>query len=249
MTDYHSEDSLDPGKANLAFRQCYKYALHTRDHEVGGYFYLDSDSNFLFRPCKNLNTIDKDQYNFRDVDFYKHYINNQIIGLFHTHIEDDPSPSALDLANAHSFRLPSYILSVSSKKSYLFYPDNYIPTSINNRQFIALFQDCLTYMKDYLLLNFNINLNNLDINWARPKLSPNQIMLNYFNLHFNEIDHKEYKNGDVLVFPESISEYLHVGVVDKDNHFFHHPIYRYPDSELITQDMLNKVYKIYRYKD
>ena len=249
VMDCHLEDSQDLGRANLAFRQCYKHALSSKDRETGGYFYFDTDFTFSFRSCGNLNTLDKDQYSFRDIDFYKHYINDQIICLFHTHIDKDVTPSPLDIATSHSFRLPSYILSTSSKNSHLFYPENYIPRPLDKRQFVPLFQDCLSYIKDYLFFNFNINLNKLDINWARPKLHANKIMLKYFKLYFNEVSVNDMQKGDVLVFPESISEHLHLAVFNEKDRFFHHPMFRYPESELITKDILNKVYKVYRYKD
>jgi hypothetical protein len=249
MQDYHLEHSQDLGKAEQAFSQCYKHALGNLEAETGGYFYFDKSLNFSFHSCTNLNSYEKNQFNFRDSQFYNYYINDQIVCLFHTHITDDVAPSELDKETSHSFRLPCYIFSTKSKESYLFYPDNHKPTALDKRQFIPLFQDCISYIKDYLIFNFNINLNEYKINWARPRNDPNKVLINYLDLYFNEVDKNDIKNGDILVFPETISKYFHVGIVDKESYLFHHPVHMFPEKQLISDSMLNQVYKVYRHKD
>ena len=74
MQDYHLEHSQDLGKAEQAFSQCYKHALGNLEAETGGYFYFDKSLNFSVHSCTNLNSYEKNQFNFRDSQFYNYYI-------------------------------------------------------------------------------------------------------------------------------------------------------------------------------
>ena len=68
------------------------------------------------------------------------------------------------------------------------------------------------------------------------------------NLFF-EVNINERKYGDVVVFYPDISQYYHLGIIDHKGYLSHPPITSMPSSQLFTDSLINKVYKIYRYKD
>jgi len=247
--DYPLEDSLEH-LTNKTFLDCFKYALRHKSMECGGYFVIDNyTSKFEFVPLINDNNYNSDQFLSKDGRFYKDYVSGSIISLFHSHLIDDPKPSKTDLETSHSFALPSFIFSVKSKLSFLSYPTNYKPPSLSNRFFVPSFQDCMIYVKDYLQLNFDINLNQFKSNWSRRRDNPNYYLFEFLNNYFDEVPSHEFRNGDIFVFDPSLYSYNHLGIVDQNEYLMHHPVYMLPLKELITSELLNKVYKVYRYKD
>jgi proteasome lid subunit RPN8/RPN11 len=245
--DYHLEDS-QVHTAKL-IDACFKHGLSNPKREMGGFFYSNElHSEFYFHPLINDQTYDPHFFVSKDSFFYEKYLQNRILALFHTHIGDDPTPSARDISIANSLILPSFILSVSSKKTHLFYPYKYTPKPLSKRLFIPYLQDCLIYVKDFLLLQFNINLQLEDINWSRKKEDNNLDMLRYINKYFNEVSYSKIQNGDLIIFKPTLSRFMHLGVY-KDGLLCHHPIYTFPKKELISDEVLNQVYKVYRYKD
>jgi len=242
------EDFLDLGQHKQAFQQCFRYALSSPDTEVCGFFYLNSqDSNLCFSKVANENLIDPHSFTSSDPSFYTMYSENLVVSLFHSHIKDN-YPSELDIESANSFNLPSFIFNVSNRHRFLYYPNNYEPTDLKSRQFIPYFQDCIIYVKDYLLNKFNINLQGYNINWSRNESNSLNQLIFHLDEYFVESSIKNVQNGDLLVFQPNVSIYPHIGIVD-DSLVFHHPVYGYPISEFISPELLNKVYKVYRYKD
>jgi len=245
--DYLLEDSQDHTAKVLL--SSFKHGLSDLNNETGGFFYLnDQNNNFCFYPLKNEGSFFPDLFNSKNDFFYNQYLKNNIISLFHTHLSEDPRPGPCDISMAESFALPSFILSTASKNTYLHYPKNYKPRSLSQRIFIPYFQDCLSYVKDFYLLNLNINLHNTNINWSRRKDNNNEDMLSHIQDYFFIVDKKEMKDGDLIVFEPTISRFMHLGVYF-NKMMFHHPIYSFPKKEVIVDGLLNKVYNIYRYKD
>jgi len=245
--DYHLEDS----QAHTAkvIDTCFKHGLADHERESGGFFYFDElHGDFCFHPLINDQSHNPDLFVSKDSFFYQQYLKNRILALFHTHISDDPTPSLKDISIANSLILPSFILSTSSKKTHLFYPYQYKPKPLARRIFIPYFQDCLIYIKDFLLLQFNINLQLQDINWSRKKEDNNLDMLKYIKRYFNEVSYNKIQNGDLIVFKPTISKFMHLGIYE-NGLLCHHPIYAFPKKELISDEILNQVYNIYRHKD
>ena len=249
MKDYHLEDSLEH-LGNKTILSCFKYFLTHKNFESCGFFRFNKlNYNISFNPIQNENLIDQNYFFSKNSFFYECYLNNEIIALAHSHINSNVQPSENDIFTSHSFRLPSFIFSTQSKETYLHYPENYQPYLCEKRLFLPYFQDCMTYVKDYLHLHFNINLNLLNINWSRRKENPNDFLFKVLNTHFFQIHNKKYQNGDILIFQPTIQQYNHLGIIDCDDYLFHHPIGMLPKKELITNELLNQVYKVYRYKD
>lgn len=242
------EDFLDLGQHKKAFNQCFRYALSSPDAEVCGFFYLQSpDSDLQFSPLVNENLVNPNSFTSSNSWFYQIYAEGKVIALFHSHLLDN-EPSELDVESANSFNLPSFIFNISDRNTFLYYPRSYEPSALQGRQFIPYFQDCIIYVKDYLLTKFNINLQGHYINWSRNKSKSLEHLLFYLNKYFTQSSTNDLKSGDILIFKPNVSIYPHVGIID-NNQVFHHPVYGYPISEFISSELLNKVYKVYRHKD
>ena len=247
--DYLSEVSQDLGQSK-PLSSCLRYSLSSPNQEVGCVFYFNesfSDYNFLNIQSKNL--IEKNFFSCSDSTFYKLFKENRVISLFHTHIESGPELSDFDIEIANSFILPSCVFSVKTKEFNLYYPENFKPRPLSKRIFIPMFQDCITFVKDFYLKHMQINLHTITNNWARDRKNSNEILINVLNDNFFEVNKKDLKYGDIIVMRPLDSRYFHLVVYLGSNEVFHHPMFMLPRKEFIKPEALNKVYKVYRYKE
>lgn len=247
--DYHLEDF--PGLTNIKpILRALKLGLQNSNQEFCGIFVFQNGyTDYDFVEFNNLNTISQDFFSIDNKLFDQHYLQNNIISLYHTHIVDSEQPSNLDIEISESLGLPSFIHSLKSKNSYLYYPESYIPRPLESRIFIPFFQDCISFVKDYFKLKLNISLQNKIKNWARKREDSNDFLLEILDLHFTEVNINDKKENDLIVFKPHFSNLFHVSIYVGNNYIYHHPITSYPKRELFTQNSLDKVYKVYRYKD
>ncbi len=249
QTDYPLEDFLVAG-ASKPIKEAFRYGLSNKDQEAFGLFvYQDQRSSYNFITFSNLNSANPHEFTASNKDFYTHYLSGDIIALFHTHLTDHAEPSNIDKALSNALGLPTFILSTLNKTTHLYYPTSYKPQPLTERIFIPFFQDCISYVCDFYYENLNINLNQYVYNWSRPKKDYNHFLLKEIDHLFYEVPFKELQYGDLVVFDTSELTYHHLGVIDHDNQFSHHPIGMFPRTELFNTIAQNKVYKLYRYKD
>ena len=247
--DYLSEDFLGLGN-NKPIASCLKYGLKECTKERAGLFIFENNGyDYNFVSMQNLDQSNPNHFSSNNSEFYKYYLDSSVLSLFHTHIIDSADPSDLDIEISESLAIPSYILSCSSKKSYLYYPNSYKPKELYGRIFIPFFQDCVTFVKDFYEINLNIKFSDYISNWARDSKESNNKLLKTIKTKFIEVDYKDKKYGDLIVFKPSLSNLFHLGIVNKNNNFSHHPMGGIPVDELFSNETPNKVYKLYRYKD
>ena len=248
--DYLSEDFLELGNTK-PIKHCLKFALEKCEHERAGIFiYTNCFTDYDFIEMQNLDQFNSNYFILNNKLFYHYYINKQIISLFHTHICDSVEPSIDDIELSKSLKVPSYIISQSSKNSYLYYPPKFkTKQSLRKRIFIPIFQDCITFVKDFYLEYLNIDLTESVKNWARMRQNSNNKLLNEIKNNFNRVEFGEIKFGDIMVAPQSMSNLMHLSVVGENNVLEHHPIGMYPNKEIISNEYNKKVYLFYRHKD
>lgn len=247
--DYHSEVSLDPGSNNLIL-SALKDSLRSPDRETCGVFAWDDQYHFdpKFIPLNNFNSYDPYSFLVNDSIFYKLYLNKKIISLYHSHINCGPELSLLDREVSSTLALPSFVFSTQTKETCLFYPTSYNPPILENRLFIPYLQDCITFVKDFFKLELNIDLCKTITNWSRRKHSSNNTLIKIIESYFDEVNIFSVQNNDLLVFSPTVSELYHVGVYVEDKYVFHHSFNGLPRKELFSNSIINKVYKVYRYK-
>jgi len=229
-----------------------RHALRHKTGECCGLFLHSENRTWIDYNKLNNPSINCENYFFIDNNsFSKLYKQNLVFALFHSHINCDHNLSNLDIEMSESLGIPSVVYSLISKEFNLYYPLSYIPPPLKYRSFIPVFQDCITFVKDYFYFNFNIQLNKKIKNWFKPRNSFNESLLNIVENNFDTTDKDiaKLEKGDVLVFPPSTFETMHVALYDNDQYIYHHPAFSYPTREFITPETLDKVYKVYRYKD
>lgn len=239
------------GLGNLkVFSSAYRHALKNKTRESCGIFHFsECFSEVIFSPIQNKDEYDKNHFIINEPTFYKEYISNRIISLYHSHINHDSTPSNLDIEVAESLSLPSFILSTKDKSKNLFYPSSFNPRPLSRRIFIPYFQDCVSFAKDFFDIKLGIKLSYSISNWSRQGLNSNNALIFSMESIFNSVDFYSIKNYDIVVFKPNIDRYYHLGIFVEDRFIYHHPIYGYPIKELFTPELFNKVYKVYRYKD
>jgi proteasome lid subunit RPN8/RPN11 len=244
--DYHLEDSLGLGNSKPIL-SAIKRSL-SKDNECCGVFYIKDDLDYDFLEFNNENKINPNYFSFNNKKFYELYLNNKIIALFHSHTKDfDETPSIDDIEVAESLSLPSMIFSIKTKGQFVYFPKSQKPVPLERRIFIPYFQDCVTFIKDFFYFKFNIKLQDFVFNWARKRSDPNQYLIEEMNKVFTEVE--DINKYDILVTKPSTSHLFHLCIYEGENTIYHHPIGAYPRKELFTPESLNKVYKVYRYKD
>lgn len=248
-TDYLSEDFLGLGN-NKPIKSCFKYGLSSTSKEQFGFFiYHENGYDYEFKTLENKDHSNKHHFCVDNAIFYDYYLSGKVISIFHSHIISSPELSSLDIEVSESLGLPSFVLSCKSKKSFLYYPSSYSSTNLYERIFIPFFQDCITFVKDFYSINLNIKLSSKIKNWARHSLGSNDHLLEEIDKNFNPINFDSIKYGDLIVFKPTMTNLFHVGVMDKNQKYSHHPMGLKPSTELFTKETRNKVYKIYRYKE
>lgn len=250
QTDYHLED-FQEFTHNSIFKSAIRHShLNKKSESCGLFIYDETFTNCSFVPLNNENTHNSNLFSMNDNIFFSLYQKKRIVSLFHSHIDYDENLSNLDIEVAESFGLPSMVYSLLTKELELYYPESHQPNNLFRRVFIPFFQDCMIFVKDYFYLKLNINLSTKIKNWSRKKQKTNENLLSTMNQHFFEVkqDNSELLNGDVVIFSPDYRGIFHLGVYE-DHYLLHHPIYQLPKKEIFTTDIMNKVYKIYRYKD
>lgn len=248
--DYLSEDFLGLGNTK-PIKQCLKFALEKCEREKAGAFvFTDSYSDYKFIEMTNLNKFNSNYFILNNKKFYKYYKDKRVISLFHTHVCRSATPSIDDIELSNSLKVPSFIMSQSSKDSFLYYPPKCKTNQpLHKRIFIPFFQDCVTFVKDFYLDNLRIDLTKDISNWARARTNSNKKLITEIEKNFNKISFNEIKFGDVMVSPQSMSNLMHLSVVGESKLLHHHPIGTYPKAQIISSEYNKKVYIFYRYKD
>jgi proteasome lid subunit RPN8/RPN11 len=250
-TDYHLEDSLERQKLKV-FKSAFKHGLKNKNREACGIFVYENDfQDINFIPIDNLNHFNKNYFSINNEIFAKYYMNNQVISLYHTHIDYDECLSSIDIEISESLGLPSFVYSLLSKKFNLFYPISHVPYKLMDRAFIPLFQDCITFVKDYFFYELNIKLQTKIKNWSRPRNDYNENLTNIINNNFIELKKENVKleKGDIFLYPPTTHSTMHLAVFDGEEKVYHHPVNSYPRKEFLYAGPLEKVYKLYRHKE
>ena len=165
------------------------YSLRHPDNEVCGIFvYKLFQSGIKFIKFDNTSFDKRKTFSLNKKLFSKYSSKYSIASLFHSHPHSSELISDFDVEVSETLALPSYIFSLQTKLSSLYYPSSYKPSSLMGRPFIHEFQDCATFLKDYYELHMDIKLSKSHKNWARQRSNSNDFLLNELNKSFFEID-------------------------------------------------------------
>lgn len=154
----------------------------------------------------------------------------EILGVWHTHVEEPAQPSPADLAACEESELPWFLMSIHKRSDCFefsdliyFEPKGYEQPYVGRPYVYGTF-DCWSLVVDYLKRELGISISNsyprLENFWLKDET-------NFFDTHFAnegliEVD-GELQKGDVLMFQTDVSGHAnHVGVFIGNNQFLHH---------------------------
>ena len=174
--------------------------------------------------------------------------------MYHSHVSENNSFSEEDKKMSRGHNLPFVLYHLGSKNFLCFDPKKERVVDID-KKFELGKRDCYTLVKDYYR-NLGIKVggnNNLGEKWLNE--NPNLIQ-DLFELNKTSLDiiAKEWsgiemlKKHDVIVFEMIKGDGpCHVGVYLGDGIMYHHPRNRFPTTEMLTEVIQRKIYKIYRH--
>lgn len=147
----------------------------------------------------------------------------EVVGYYHSHVDEGTAPSDIDRHVATEARLPLYIHSVRDNVLDVYLPDGY-RQPLEGRRFLPMVFDCVSLVWDYMRQQRGVELpllprtrrayfHGVDFDW-----SP---WLQQFNA---DVVTGAPQEGDILVMMTNhATKPNHLGVYLGDGHFLHQP--------------------------
>ena len=218
-------------------------SLQNSSEEICGLI-LFKDSKYIVHQCENISYHKTENAILNPMDYIKASRIGKIVAHFHSHPTSD-KPSFLDYLSATNHNLYSIIYSLKSNKFYIIEPKllEYL-----NADYKCGISDCYSLIRNYFDKELNIKLNdyNRGDNWWEKE--PNLIIDNLKNEGAVEIEYKDLKVNDLILFSfngvlSHFSIYLGGGMI------LHHPI---GDKSIISElndSLKRRISKVIRHKN
>ena len=223
--------------------------IHAKDQEpkeaVG--LVLNIRGKLKYYPCNNLAITSHQCFILDPEDYVKADNAGDIVGIFHSHPVNPPTPSQADKVSCEASGLPWYIVNPTSQEWSYLEPCGYKPPLLG-RQWVWGVTDCWSLVRDWYKENKNINLRD----WERP-LTPQE-----FNdkplfeqcandTNFRELESNErLLDGDVLLMSIMYPTLNHVALFFQGD-VIHHLTDRLSCREPYSEWLLKCTGKRYRY--
>jgi len=94
------------------------YAESSLIREVCG-FISEQDGDLVLKKVINT-SADNNVFLIKPIDFLQEKLSGNLVGIFHSHIEDSEEPSEIDKINAENCMYPYLIYSLKTEKFSLF---------------------------------------------------------------------------------------------------------------------------------
>ena len=223
--------------------------IHAKDQQpkeaVG--LVLNIRGKLKYYPCNNLAITDHQCFILDPEDYVKADNIGDIVGIFHSHPINPPTPSQADKVSCEASGLPWYIVNPTTQEWSYLEPCGYKPPLLG-RQWVWGVTDCWSLVRDWYKENKNINLRD----WERP-LTPQE-----FNdkplfeqcandTNFRELESNErLLDGDVLLMSIMYPTLNHVALFFQGD-VIHHLTDRLSCREPYSEWLLKCTGKRYRY--
>ena len=208
---------------------------------------LNVRGKLKYYPCNNLAITDHQCFILDPEDYIKADNTGDIVGIFHSHPVNPPTPSQADKVSCEASGLPWYIVNPSSEEWAYLEPCGYKPPLLG-RQWVWGVTDCWSLVRDWYKETKNISLRD----WDRP-LTPQEFndkpMFEdcAWRTNFRELRPSEkLEDGDVLLMSILCPTLNHVALFFEGD-VIHHLTDRLSCREPYSQWLLNCTGGKYRY--
>lgn len=212
--------------------KCIKdHALSVFPEECCGLLARYNDKIFIF-PSINCAEDKKNNFSISPYDYLSVAKNNEIIGFYHSHTQEEHSDTAsqYDKLNSIGHQLPIVIYH-ALKDNFSIFDKNKYEYKYIGRKFKYGTNDCLSLVEDYYLTEFNIRLPHTERNDSTIKNNPFLMIENIDNYNFSILNNdRELKNGDIII-TKSIYGPTHLMIYIGNNLVLHHRYNQYSTIE------------------
>lgn len=223
-----------------------EHSIQNIDEEICGLLVNTPTGTKVFRS-ENLAPNKKSNFVVSPFDYLRASEFGQIIGCYHSHINDNSFFSEYDKKNADKHKIIYVLYSIKYDEFKIYLP-NEQKNPLLNRKFEIGKYDCYSLVQDYFLLNFNIKLREYDRKHGWFKKNPELIYENFINEGFEKIICDEFEKHDVLCMGIDDKKLFHFMIYQGNNTILHHPSKKLSTIETLSQFRKNKIKCVLRHK-
>lgn len=225
------------------------YSKDNKVEEICGFVLLCPDNSVEITKEVNVNPDPSKSFSISPQKFINYSINRKILGIYHSHPFSDESPSAQDILCSEESGIPYLIYSLQTNKFFLYYPGSYDPAELIGRPYVKGFYECTCLFKDYFLTNLNLNITKWNKNYwlTDSDDEANDLLINILNKNTKNIEIKEIKEHDILVFQIKNNGRKHVGIYLGNDYFIHQCGNTISRKQLLDNRWQSKIKRAYRH--
>lgn len=221
----------------------------TPNEEVCGLFYTNFNT-INFYPCKNISISPTTNFEISLDDFFKVENLGDIVGIFHSHVNETSEFSNPDKSCAEENVLPIFCYSDFDGKFREFRPKSY-KSNLYQRQFIRGQYDCFSVVRDHYWNTFEYLLDDFDRDDDFEKNNDSVVLKNYESqgLFFPE-NQTDIKEHDILLYKSMKYVYPHhLEVFVGNSRILKHLKNKLSGKEIIDGNLFSKKFRILRLKN
>ena len=215
-------------------------------------FIVEKNNKISCIKTKNIAEDPISYFQISAIDFLqtkKQYDN--ILYIYHNHLNENFDFSELDTLTSDNLNLPLllYIFKNDSFKTY--YPASF-KRGYTGKCFKIKENDCFTFIKDYFLNEFNINIKPIIENYSNDieaqKILDENLKLNFLEKNgFDKIeDIQTLKQNDIILISTKFGK--HFAIYIGDNKIIHQPIFGFSKIENYCNFYRRHTVSVYRRK-
>ncbi len=217
------------------------------NQEICGLIYTNFDT-VNYYSCENISKYPETNFEISSDDFIKVENIGDIVGVFHSHINETSEFSDQDIENSNAISIPYFCYSDFDKKFREYRPKEYKPKLIG-RHFIRGQTDCFSLIRDYYWNNFEYLFDDFDRDEDFDNSNSSIIMDVYESQGFfipeNQVDIKEH---DLIVSKSIKSAHpTHLEVFVGNSKTLQHLINRLSCKDYLREGLLKKTMKVLRF--
>jgi proteasome lid subunit RPN8/RPN11 len=187
----------------------FEYAKSQLPREACGVLIIEHGME-VFVPCRNLNESLR-EFDLDPVDYAKAEDRGEVIEIFHSHPFGSARPSQVDKVAAEKTNLKWSIVSVPNGDWFEFEPSGY-KAPLVGRSWAHGILDCYNLIQDYFSETLSIPLPDFERQKEWWHKGGNLYMENFEKAGFREVNLKEIKEHDVILFQIKSPVINHGGV-------------------------------------